>query len=150
MKTPAIVFVAAALSALAVPLRADPAMPEGFVVEWRDESGFGWRETGRVGLPLTEAVSLLAGTMKAQGYRLKHDIFDEKSPNPDRHLFLWVKPGEEAMVMAWAIGAAATGISWGATHPGAQPASRPRPAERRKPFPTRNPTQDNNPKTPTT
>ena len=92
-------------------------MPDGFVARYSDSSGLTWRETGSMPCPLTNAVERLSASMAAQGYRMKHDIFDPRQSVPDRHLFLWTKPGEEATVMVWADGEAVTGLSWGVTKP---------------------------------
>lgn len=98
-------------------LRGDPAMPECFVAEFADSSGLTWRETGCIPFPLTNAVERLFEAMSEQGYRLKHDIFDPREPEPDRHLFLWTKTGEEVTLMAWKKDVGTTGVSWGISAP---------------------------------
>ena len=105
---------ALAVFGLAVaPVHADPAMPEGFVAMWTDDSGLSWRETGSLPQTFSNAVESVKATMKRQGYFLRHDIFDKAFP--DQRLFLFLKGDEEATVMLWRIDAGSAGLSWGVT-----------------------------------
>lgn len=108
----------------AAPLFADPAMPKGFVVEHVDDTGLTWRETGTLPMPLDEALAALKAALKAQGYAMRHDITGDAFG--DRHLFLFLKSGEEATVMAWPDGKGRTGLAWGvSTNSVAGPTSAP-------------------------
>ncbi len=97
----------------AVSIHADPAMPDGFVAMWTDDSGLSWRETGSLPQAFSNAVESVKTTMKRQGYSLRHDIFDKAFP--DQRLFLFLKEDEEATVMLWRIDAGSVGLSWGVT-----------------------------------
>lgn len=120
------VFVAAAHATA-----ADPAMPDGFKAAFSDSTGLTWRQSGSVAAAMTNAVAALSAAMTAQGYRMKHDIFDTTSPEPDRHLFLWVKPDEELTVMLWDAGDGETGFAWGLSAP-EKPKGIPRKTEENK------------------
>lgn len=113
MKTPVRNLVPFAAALLAVSLLGEPAMPDGFVASWTDSSGLTWRETGILPLPLDEAIMALKATMKEQGYILRHDITGDAFG--DLHLFLWLKEGEEATIMAWPDSGNATSLCWGVT-----------------------------------
>ncbi len=103
----------AAFALAAASIRADPAMPDGFVATWTDDSGLAWRETGSLPQSLSNAVESVKAAMKAQGYSLRHDIFDKAFP--DQRLFLFLKGDEEATIMLWRIDAGSSGLSWGVT-----------------------------------
>ena len=90
---------------------AAPKMPLGFVATNRDDSGLTWAETGTIGLGFAEATARIKSSMRTQGYKLKHEIFEKSLPVI--LFFLWQKGAEEVIVMAWTIDFRTSGISWG-------------------------------------
>lgn len=103
-------FIVAAVLAAATAL-ARPTMPQGFVATSRDDSGLTWAETGTIKLGFAEATTKIKSSMRSQGYKLKHEIFEKSLPGI--RFFLWQKGAEEVILMAWTIDFRTSGISWG-------------------------------------
>ena len=95
----------------AVGLYALPTMPPDFKIIREDASGKTWRETGELKMPLAMGLVTLRSSMRTQGYALKHDIFDKKSPTS--HILLWIKGEEEIIMSVWEKTLSTTGCSWG-------------------------------------
>lgn len=113
MKNVLFAIILAVFGLAAASIHADPAMPDGFVALWTDDSGLSWRETGSIPQSFSNAIESVKATMKRQGYSLRHDIFDKAFP--DQRLFLFLKGDEEATIMLWRIDAGSSGLSWGVT-----------------------------------
>lgn len=86
-------------------------MPSDFKIVQNDTTGKTWRETGELKMPVAMGLVTIKSAMLAQGYALKHDIFDKKVPG--QHLFLWVKGDEEIIMSVWEKTLSTTGCSWG-------------------------------------
>ena len=109
MAAPRLVVAAVLLAAAAA--FASPKMPQGFVATSRDESGLTWAESGTIRLGFAEATTKIKSSMRSQGYKLKHEIYEKALPGI--RVFLWQKGAEEVIVMAWTIDFRTSGICWG-------------------------------------
>lgn len=92
-------------------LFAAPQMPQGFVVAVTNSSGKTWHEIGSLPQPFAMARATLNTSMRAQGYKLVHDIAE--NDNSKQRLFFWRREDEDVILMIWQEDLYTTGISWG-------------------------------------